>query len=127
MSTSSSTEPVNMLCGREELREQKDGLKIGNSSWTNVITRVPKCGRGRRVSIRVLPKECVGSVCSPSKKPINRLGWWKRKFALLQMLATEGDGRRTSLQRPAHSTGNQWGKSFYRLKKGATCRNSSQL
>ena len=45
MSTSSSTESVNMLCGREELREQKDDLKIGNSSWTNVITRVPKCGR----------------------------------------------------------------------------------
>ena len=100
-------------------------INVGYLGGTSVITRVPKCGRGRRVSIRVLPIECVVSGGSLSKKPINRLGWWKWKFALFQMLATEGSGQRTSVQRATHPTGNQWGKSFYRQKEGATCRNST--
>lgn len=31
----------------------KADLKIGRS-WTNVITRVPKCGRGKQKSVRVI-------------------------------------------------------------------------
>ena len=43
--------------------------------------------------LEVLPKG-VGSSCLPLKRPINRPGWWKGKFALFQMLATKAEGGR---------------------------------
>ena len=55
-----------------------------------------------------------------TQKSINRLGWWKGKFALFQMPATGGGmgwGGQMSVQRlmaPKKPVGNQWGKSFYR-------------
>ena len=65
-----------------------------------------------------------------TQKSINRLGWWKGKFALFQMPATGrvGWGGQMSVQRlmaPKKPVGNQWGKSFYRQKEGATWRNST--
>ena len=49
-----------------------------------------------------------------TQKPINRPGWWKEKFALFQMLATEaGGGWQMFVQRPlfpsAPLTNKQWG------------------
>ena len=61
-----------------------------------------------------------------TQKPINRLGWWKGKFDLFQMPVTGGGW--TSVRRLTPPTsGNQWGKSFYRHKEGATCRKPAQL
>ena len=50
----------------------------------------------------VLPKGMCGrSGCLPLIKPANRLGWWKGKFALFQMLATGAEGGWwMSVQRP---------------------------
>ena len=42
---------------------------------------------------------CGGVWLSAAQKPISRPGWWKGKFALFQMLATEGRGWWTSVQR----------------------------
>ena len=62
------------------------------------------------------------------QKSINRPGWWKGKFASFQMPAT-GRGGRTSVQRltpfppPPALTRRRW--ELYRLREGATCRNST--
>ena len=60
-----------------------------------------------------------------AQTPINRPSWGEGKFALFQMPATRGIGQ-TSVQRltpqPLNSQG---GKSFYRHREGATCRNST--
>ena len=68
-----------------------------------------------------------------TQKPINRPGWWKEKFALFQMLATEaGGGWQMFVQRPlfpsALLTNKQGGESFYRQSRGVggvTCRNTT--
>ena len=68
----------------------------------------------------------VGVWLLTTQKPVNRLGWWKGKFALFQMPVTGGGW--TSVWRPTPPTlGSQWGKSIYRQEEGATCRNPAQL
>ena len=45
--------------------------------------------------VRLLTKGVCGVKLLATQKPVNRPGWWKRKFALFQMLATgEGEGGR---------------------------------
>ena len=56
-------------------------------------------------------------------KPIKGQSWWKGRFAIFCSLATSAGGQ-TLVQRPIPLTGGQ-GKSFYRLREGATCRNST--
>ena len=63
-----------------------------------------------------------------AQKPLKRPGWWKGKFALFWMLATRragGEGRRLSKGQLPSTTGQSVGKSFYRWREGATCRNST--
>ena len=61
-----------------------------------------------------------------TQKPIKRQSWWKRKFALLWMLAMAievgGTNSCPNADSPTH-----WqsvGKRFYRGEKEATCRNT---
>ena len=62
-----------------------------------------------------------------TQKPIKRQGWWKGKFALFWMPATSREGGLLSkgqLLLPRQSMG----KSCYRWREGATCRDKhSQL
>ena len=60
-----------------------------------------------------------------TQKPIKRPGWWKGKFALFWMLATMGEGRCLSKGRLPPHPQQSVGKSFYRRREGATCRNST--
>ena len=79
------------------------------------------------MSVFLLPKGVCGGVwLLAAQKPINSPGWWKGKFALFQMLAT-GGGKVVNICSKADfpTIGNQWGKSFYSQKEGATCRNST--
>ena len=72
-------------------------------------------------SIVLLPKGCVGSGFLLLKSQVGG------KESLFQMPATGGGGGVggwISVQRSTPHTGNQWGKSFYRQKEGAACRNS---
>ena len=76
-----------------------------------------------------------GVLLLAAQKPINRPGWWKEKFALFQMLATEaGGGWQMFVQRPlfpsAPLTNKQRGESFYRQNRrvgGVTCRNTTVI
>ena len=66
-------------------------------------------------------KVCVGVGVQlyAAQKPISRPGWWKGKFALFQMLATEGGGWFTSIQRLTHPFPRQAGdESIYRQSGG---------
>ena len=47
----------------------------------------------------LLLKECVWVWLLAASKPVNRPGWWKGKLALIQLLATGGEGWWTSAQR----------------------------
>ena len=63
-----------------------------------------------------------------AQKPIQRPGWRKGKFAFFWMPATQcwGKGRRwTSVWRPRSPHWQSEGKSFYRRREGAICRNST--
>ena len=66
-------------------------------------------------------KSSVGVRLPATQKAINRLVWWKGKFALFQMPQLEG--RADVYPMADTSQCNQWGKSFYRQKEGDTCRN----
>ena len=44
--------------------------------------------------VKLLPKSGIRLLTT--QKPINRPGWWEGKFALFQMLAAGGEGRRLS-------------------------------
>ena len=44
--------------------------------------------------MKLLPKSGIRLLTA--QKPINRPGWWEGKFALFQMLAAGGEGRRLS-------------------------------
>ena len=42
--------------------------------------------------IRLLPMLLKDVQLLAAQKPINRPGWWEGKFALFQMLTTQGEG-----------------------------------
>ena len=65
-------------------------------------------------------KEC-GVRLPATQKALNRLVWWKGKFASFQMPQLEG--RADVCPKANTPTGNQWGKNFYRQKEGDACRN----
>ena len=59
-------------------------------------------------------------------KPIRRPGWWKGKFASFQMPATWGEQADSCQKADSHQhppPRQSGGKSFYRQREGATCRN----
>ena len=60
-----------------------------------------------------------------AQKPIKRQGWWKGMFALFWMLATGGGGGGVDSCPKADCPLTIGGKSFYRRREGATCRNST--
>ena len=74
---------------------------------------------------------CGGVWLSAAQKPISRPGWWKGKFALFQMPATEGRGWWTSVQRLTYPVPQQAvDESIYRQSgEGGevTCRNSTVI
>ena len=61
----------------------------------------------------------------PRHSKANKQARWKGKFALFRMLATGVGEDRCLSKGGSPSTDNQRGKSFYRLREGATCRNST--
>ena len=66
------------------------------------------------------------SLAAHALKPIKRLGRWKGKSALF-WLPVPGQGGWTP---KPHSDSSHWrsvGKSFYRWREGATCRNSTVI
>ena len=64
-----------------------------------------------------------GAQLLSAQKPMKRQGWWKGKLALFWMLATWW-GRGTC-QRLTPTTWQPVGKSFYRWREGAPCRNDT--
>ena len=80
----------------------------------------------RWVPKSVTKRVCVGDQLLISQKSINSPGWWTEKFALFQMPATGGSGGGyVSKGQLSLTKSNWWGKSFYRQKKGAPCRNNT--
>ena len=67
------------------------------------------------------------AACHP--KAIKQARLVEGKVCFISDVSTShrGGGGQTSVQRLTPCTGNQWGKSFYKQKEGAPCRNSTVI
>ena len=90
---------IKTCTGREEIpgprwpTETWDSLPLllSKQSMKEGLGEIEMCSL-KLGGIRLLPMLLKGIQLLAAQKPINRPGWWEGKFALFQMLTTQGEG-----------------------------------